>query len=537
MKLRFWTLGAIALLICFFSTTVQAQQAFSGYSLKQLETEMGEAKVFQALGYAQTAADGARGCYQYSDEARRQRQILIDLKNRYDNRADDEYFRLKALAEEQFRLARNGYEDCFAATLADYSVLSYAGVRTRSDFKTKVVQLNKKFSNKGDIGAYIAAIEDAIEASSQQLGKRVGVVESAFKRVQVLRPVQSHDWIALEKGMPVYTGDDLRTGPRGRVRIKFDDYLQTGTAGPTVVNIGSSSHIKIEKFIVSFTSPPKHEGVLGVLRGSIRAVTENWGPRSNFSLRAGVTVCGIRGTEVAVSYDPEKDLAVHTLNHGDAFVEANGKRVQLQPRTSITANGSDLGSLTNVSDAAWSDLESFTSGDIAGPELPLTDAELDNSLRSITENAFQRRRITARRTAMKYVETSQSGDVFGTLALLSGKARKDLENQLQSKTLKEIVAGQGEIEKMAFNCAACGAESAQDQECLVQVTIDLAGRGSPFLALFGVNFPRVSPDLATVNLSVPATGASLQRYEQYGPVCAETDAWSASLGPTELTLK
>ncbi|MEO9601626.1 FecR domain-containing protein [Parasphingorhabdus sp.] len=356
----FKTICGIVLLTILPLSPAHAQYSFDGYSLDQLKAELSEAQVYQALAQAKAAADGPRGCYQYNDEMFGQRQVLLDLNVEYADRADTVYEQKRTQAQEQFRLAERLYADCYTSTLADYPVLSAANVRGLTDFRTKVAALNPKYSTKGDIVGYIAAIEDAIENIGNQRGKRVGVIESIFKQVDVLRGGEKQ-WTPLSKGAPIFILDELKTGPRGRLRIKFDDRFSEGNAGPTVVNIGSSSHIKIERFLVSFDNPKKREGVIGLLRGSIRAFTKNWGSRSQFAIRAGATVCGIRGTEVAISYDPATGEAVHTLDHGDAFVEADGQRITLKPRTSLSVRGSEIGALRDISDATWSGLVDSTS--------------------------------------------------------------------------------------------------------------------------------------------------------------------------------
>ena len=377
------TILALTALLFFTSTNVHAQHSLEGYSLDQLKSELNDAQIYQALGRAKVAADGTRGCYQYNNEMLNVRQSLINLTQQYEGRADSVYHQKRGELQEQFRLAKRGYEDCYNLTLADYPALSYAGVRTLADFKSKVGALNPKFSDKGDIAAYISAIENAIENLSQQRGKRVGVIESVFKTVEISRGGNGQ-WSPLAKGSTVHILDELRTGPRGRIRIQFEDRLSSSNAGPTVVNIGSDSHVKIEKFLISFNNPPKREGAISLLRGTVRAFTKNWGPRSQFSVRAGASVCGIRGTEVAVSYDPITYTATHVLDHGDAFIEAGRRKINMTPRTSVTLVGDQFDEPVAVSETMWSNILNSTdaSGDLdlmtTGDQRSMRDAFFGN---------------------------------------------------------------------------------------------------------------------------------------------------------------
>ena len=533
----------VVLLTLMSISSAHAQHSFAGYSLDQLKTELSEAQIYQALGKAKTSADGPRGCYRYNDEMLRQRQTLIDLKAAYEGRANSAYHQKRAQAQEQFRLAERSHGDCYASALADYPVLSYAGVRTQTDFKAKVRALNPKYSAKGDIANYIAAIEDAIENIGNQRGKKIGVIESIFKQVDVL-PGGQGQWVGLAKGSPIYIKDELKTGPRGRVRIKFIDHYAAGNAGPTVVNIGSSSHVKIEKFLVSFNNPPKSEGVIRLLRGSVRAFTKNWGPRSSFTVRAGASVCGIRGTEVAVSYDPATDVAVHTLNHGDAYVEADGQRVTLKPRTSVSVRGSRISALRNISDVTWSGIVSSTGAGyseseqttranlptnqevtpVAPPRDPSDLAGTGDTtdwaaiMATMNDPHLVQMTIIATLTAQAYIDAGNAGDERATLALTSQDVRAMLVEDLKTQSLSEIIATQGNIRDIRSRCGACRQMPNGTFTCLVKVNIDLYNNPDPRVVLFGVVMDSAGND-ATVAQTGLAEGEWLHRYESYGPIC------------------
>jgi hypothetical protein len=56
-----------------------------------------------------------------------------------------------------------------------------------------------------------------------------------------------------------------------------------------------------------------------VAKGYLRTFTKGWASGSIFSVKAGTTVCGIRGSTVDVSYDPKTGLATFTSLDGKMF--------------------------------------------------------------------------------------------------------------------------------------------------------------------------------------------------------------------------
>ena len=491
------TIFALTALFFFTSTTAHAQHSFEGYSLDQLKSELNDAQIYQALGRAKVAADGTRGCYQYNNEMLNVRQSLINLTQQYEGRADSVYHQKRGELQEQFRLAQRGYEDCYNLTLADYPLLSYAGIRTLVDFKSKVGVLNPKFSDKADIAAYISAIENAIENLSQQRGKRVGVIESVFKTVEISRGGNGQ-WSPLAKGSTVHILDELRTGPRGRIRIQFEDRLSSSNAGPTVVNIGSDSHVKIEKFLISFNNPPKREGAISLLRGTVRAFTKNWGPHSQFSVRAGASVCGIRGTEVAVSYDPITYTATHVLDHGDAYLEAGNRQVQLTPRTSVTVVGDQMDWPVAVSEEAWSGIvdltnlgESIVAGDKNLTQNTLEDVGLSNNRDLARAEPIANSPITlkeALETFRAFQYATIIKDERALLSLVTEPEKSHLREAIQKKGISNYAFSDKNMKNWVTDCAACFDDEKLGPVCLISDSRNILPKKSnkPAGAFIGV---------------------------------------------------
>ena len=171
------------------------------------------------------------------------------------------------------------------------------------------------------LAACVAALAPAgARAVGTAAGDVIGSVASVFRDVEVLAGGAGNKWEAIQKGYQVRLRDEIRTGPRGRARIEFADRLDESNAGPTVVNIGSNSHVKMESYAVRFQRPKKSEGIIGLIRGTIRAFTKNWGSGSAFKVRTGTSLCGIRGSEEIITfYGSDGDPTYQTCLSGNCF--------------------------------------------------------------------------------------------------------------------------------------------------------------------------------------------------------------------------
>ena len=122
----------------------------------------------------------------------------------------------------------------------------------------------------------------------------------------------------------------------------LDDESEAVNAGPTVINVGSSSEVMITHFAPRFESPTEGNVFVELLKGGLRAMSEHWGGRAAFSVRVGTSLCGARGTEVAVTYDPRQDNAEYWLHHGDAYLrDRHGTEFTLTPATVTTVSAGE----------------------------------------------------------------------------------------------------------------------------------------------------------------------------------------------------
>jgi hypothetical protein len=128
----------------------------------------------------------------------------------------------------------------------------------------------------------------------------VGALNNALGGVFVLRPGASEAEPAAA-GTLLCQGDQLETFGTGRARVQYADRAEN--AGPTVVNLGFNTQIKIVKFEVPSLNPSERNILIDLIRGAVRAFTKGWG-QGSFNVRSGTSICGGRGTHFSVSYTP-----------------------------------------------------------------------------------------------------------------------------------------------------------------------------------------------------------------------------------------
>jgi hypothetical protein len=137
------------------------------------------------------------------------------------------------------------------------------------------------------------AMSIAVTASAQEVGT-VAAVDGAAE-------IQ-HDggWTPSSVGDPVFSGDTLRTGTGGRMRVVFQD--------DSVLNVGEDSEIVVDEQV--FRPSGASTSLMQLLRGQVRALVGAYYERqgSTYEIETPTAVSGVRGTEFVVSYDPTVDV-------------------------------------------------------------------------------------------------------------------------------------------------------------------------------------------------------------------------------------
>ena len=94
-----------------------------------------------------------------------------------------------------------------------------------------------------------------------------------------------------QKGVQLYEGDAIVTGPSSNVQVRMSD--------DTLIMVYSNSRVKIDQYIYSYNKDGKDSSALLLLRGAIRTVTGLIGQnnKDNFTVKTPAAAIGIRGTD------------------------------------------------------------------------------------------------------------------------------------------------------------------------------------------------------------------------------------------------
>ena len=314
--------------------------------LRRLTQQIEDLKLWEEMQRIADHVPKKSRCAEYYQWAKEKHEELKALNKQHRGRANATYRRRAEVLKMENNDALREYRSCFSSLAARSAVVRDHDLSRYADFKQRYNSLEAQYS-KGPVGdrvhnlyAEILSMRREIHAAElwndwemPEFGARsqvLGTLTSVFREVTIGSKEAPR---AARKGDLVYVGDWIGTGPRGRARILFADEYALDGAGPTVVNIGSNSLVHMEKFAARFDSDaPQREGVIALLRGAIRAFTEGFGGRAAFSVRVGTSLCGIRGTEVAIARDASDDGFSYYVHHGDAFtVDSRGRNESLAP--------------------------------------------------------------------------------------------------------------------------------------------------------------------------------------------------------------
>lgn len=151
------------------------------------------------------------------------------------------------------------------------------------------------------------------------------VLEAVSGIVEVQR---DGEWFAGEEGAELALEDQVRTDADSFARVRFLDDDADAGAEATILDLSPDTTIAIEELAVEHDEEgTRRHGLVGMIRGAINAITKGWGSGSLFSVRAGTTVCGIRGSVANVGYDPESEEATVTSLDGEMYTfEARDRR-------------------------------------------------------------------------------------------------------------------------------------------------------------------------------------------------------------------
>jgi hypothetical protein len=165
----------------------------------------------------------------------------------------------------------------------------------------------------------------AAEADAGSSEAAAAVLDAVSGVVEVLR---DGEWLTGEEGAELALEDQVRTDANSFARVRFLDDDPDAGAEATIVDLSPDTTVVIEELSIERDDQgAQRTGVVGMIRGVINTITKGWGSGSLFSVRAGTTVCGIRGSVANVGYDPESAEATVTSLDGEMYTfEAKDRR-------------------------------------------------------------------------------------------------------------------------------------------------------------------------------------------------------------------
>jgi len=127
--------------------------------------------------------------------------------------------------------------------------------------------------------------------------QEVGTVASLEGQAEIGR---GGTWQPATVGAAIHTGDELRTGTPGHLRIVFQD--------DSVVTISDGSHLVVDQQVFD-PNRGVARSLLELLRGKVRSlVGEYYHTVGNtYEVKTPTAVCGVRGTEFVTSYDSDTE--------------------------------------------------------------------------------------------------------------------------------------------------------------------------------------------------------------------------------------
>lgn len=236
--------------------------------------------------------------------------------------------------------AYEDFELCFDAALKrspPSNSLQQMGVTTYKGLDAVYKRvLREEFGGKRlTFSARVPELEQEIIDLLNKADLDVAIVVSLFKDVQIKHP-STGTWKAAQQGAVLTRHTQMKTGDNSRARLEFLDRFQKLNSGPSVVNVGANSLIDLSYFKIDWEKNIREKSMMELLQGAVRVFSQGWGGRAAFSVRTGTSLCGIRGTDIEIHYDPDEDRTYYKLYEGVVEISTPYERFTLRAGSSVT---------------------------------------------------------------------------------------------------------------------------------------------------------------------------------------------------------
>ena len=341
-------------------------------TLEHLNGTLSSSILLRDMKRAKFDIENGAECSPSLRDARDTLSQLKSLNQQYRNKATATYQARAQELKSRNANALQQYKTCFARKMVGYERIAASSINSYDRFRTtfKSFDGDPMYEQVTTLDEFIRDLQSVI--ASKVPGAAIASVLALYGDIKV-SPDGETQWRVLKKGDPLPNGYHIRSGSNSRARIQFHDYIPGEKRGPTILNLAPRSVVKL-----TVSSRGSHKPILDrtidLLRGTIRAFIKR-SAGAHFSVRTSTSICGIRGTEVGVVHNPDTGITDYHLDHGDAYLEVNGRQTPLQPKTSVRVQNNGQVSAAQPTPAGfWDNLVSISGS--GQPETGEVEAEV-----------------------------------------------------------------------------------------------------------------------------------------------------------------
>jgi hypothetical protein len=138
------------------------------------------------------------------------------------------------------------------------------------------------------------------------------------------------------------------------MRVELCNYDEVRQHDPSVINMRTDTEMVVDS--MAWGEDASSSTWVELIRGAVRTFFKGFGRDSGFSFRAGMSVCGIRGSDVFIGYDPtDESVAASVLEgHMDVTSSRTGKTESLTALQTVLVQDGEIGEVRPFTEEQWS---------------------------------------------------------------------------------------------------------------------------------------------------------------------------------------
>jgi len=336
-------------------------------STVSLEKELIELRLVTELSRSKLEID-TQYCRNDRDDAAQSRQALLQLNDLHRRNPVSGYGSQARQLQHENRAAIERYKVCFTEAIRAYyfdlgqaDILSYEAHRAKWQSLPDARKAIHRDRGWRTFRLMADKVQEEIDRRSGDWG--VGAQIAGFRGDFQVQDHPGGRWRSAGKNFKLREGSRIRTGNNSRVMLRYEDREAELEA---IINIGANTEINIDDRRPDRRKPSDVSLIRGLIHIFKTATGEHpqaapGKPMREFRVRAAVSICGIRGTELAISHDDRTGRTSYIMREGDAYVVSNGREVPLQANSVVTAMpDGQLSAPVSISDAQWGQIIGVT---------------------------------------------------------------------------------------------------------------------------------------------------------------------------------